>query len=115
VNIGYTAQKADMVASIQRPVKKNLLGFQTGETLLTAAQLIDAGRTAEAAKAINEQMTLLGVAAKEWDDRDLHREGQLMAKYFDVLRELGTRNVAYNEIGQYLSKSLSYSGYRMTR
>lgn len=115
VHIGYTDRKADMIASIQRPVKKNLLGFQTGEALITAARLIDAGRTAEAAKVINEQMTLLGVAAREWDDRDLDREGQLLARYYDVLREMGTRNIASSDLGRYLSKSLSYSAYRMTR
>lgn len=115
VHIGYTDRRADMIASIQRPVKKNLLGFQTGEALMAAARLIEAGRTAEAAKAINEQMTLLGVAAREWNDRDLEREGQLLAKYYDVLREVGSRNIASSTLGRYLSKSLSYSGYRMTR
>lgn len=115
VHVSYTDRRADMIASIQRPVKKNLLGFQTGEALMAAARLIEAGRTAEAAKAINEQMTLLGVAAREWNDRDLEREGQLLAKYYDVLREVGSRNIASSDLGRYLSKSLSYSGYRMTR
>jgi len=115
VTLGYTDRKAEMIASIQRPVKKNLLGFQTGEALMAAARLIDAGRTAEAARVINEQMTLLGVAAREWNDRDLDREGQLLARYYEVLREIGSRNIASSDVGRYLSKSLSYSGYRMTR
>lgn len=115
VAVEYVTRKPEMIASIQRPVKKNLLGFQTGEALMKAAELIQRGDNAGAVRVIDEQMTLLGVAAREWQDRDLDREGQLMAQYRDVIRSLGSRYAADSNLGRYLQKSLTYSGYRLTR
>jgi hypothetical protein len=70
-----------MVASIRQPVKKNLLGFETGEALQKAAALIRSGQAGEAAKAIDEQMVVVGVAAQEWKDPDLDKDGALLAAY----------------------------------
>ena len=115
-SIDYTPAKADSIASINRSVKKNLLGFQTGQALSQAASLIAQGRVGEAAKQIDERMVVLGVAAKEWQDRDLDRDGQLLNRYKLVLADLNAHpGLERGEYGQYLAKSLTYNGYNMTR
>ena len=103
-----------MIASIRQPVKKNELGFRTGEALKTAAALIERGKNGEAAKAIDEQMVLLGVASQQWKDPDLDQDGLLLAAYRDVIGGLGTRYAANTELGDYLTKSLTYSAYQRT-
>lgn len=116
VDVEYTPDRAAMIASIDRNVKKNLLGFQTGEALTEAASLISQGRVAEAARKIDERMVVLGVAAREWRDRDLDRDGALLDRYKTVLARLRERpQLAGAEFGQYLKKSLTYAGYTLTR
>ncbi len=111
----YTADRAASVASVNQPVKKNVLGFRTGETLLRAGQYINQGRTGDAAKAIDEQMVVLGVAAREWKDKDLDRDGDLLDRYKQVIAASGGRSIAGTDLGNYLAKSLTYSGYELTR
>lgn len=116
VAIDYTPDRAAMIASIDRSVKKNLLGFQTGEALTRAADLVGQGRIAEAVKQVDERMVVMGVAAREWNDRDLDRDGQLLNQYRSVLTDLNAHpEQARAEYGQYLSRSLTYNGYQMTR
>jgi len=115
VSIDYTSSDDAMVASISRPVKKNVLGFQTGESLQTAAALIERGRPADAAKVIDEQMVLLGVAAREWKDRDLDKDHDLLAAYMDVVSGLHTQYAGDRELGEYLAKSLTYAAYQRTQ
>jgi len=111
--VQYARDKASVVASIKRPVKKNVLGFKTGEALLTASELLRQGKPQDAAQAIDEQMALLGVAAREWNDKDLDRDGELLSRYETVIASAaGGMNP---ELGNYLAKSLSYSGYELTR
>lgn len=115
-SIRYTPNRSEMIASVNRTVKKNLLGFQTGEALSQAAALIGEGRVADAVKLVDERMVVLGLAAKEWQDRDLDRDGRLLDRYKTVLSELGqNRQLASAELGQYVRKSLTYSGYELTR
>jgi hypothetical protein len=115
-SITYTPNRAEMVASIHRSVKKNLLGFQTGEALTKAAALVEQGRAAEAVRLIDERMVVLGLAAREWRDRDLDRDGRLLDRYKHVLSELGRRpHMASADLGEYVKKSLSYAGYELTR
>lgn len=114
--VTYTPHRDVMVASINRNVKKNLLGFQTGEALIAASQLMDQGRVADAIHKVDERMAVLGVAAKEWRDGDLDRDGRLLDRYKVVLGQMShDGSLASGEFGQYLKKSLSYAGYRMTR
>jgi len=47
----------------------------------TQAALIRSGQAGEAAKAIDEQMVVVGVAAQEWKDPDLDKDGALLAAY----------------------------------
>ena len=115
VSIDYTSSDDAMVASISRPVKKNVLGFQTGESLQRAAALIERGRPADAAKVIDEQMVLLGVAAREWKDRDLDKDHDLLAAYMDVVAGLHTQYAGDRELGEYLAKSLTYAAYQRTQ
>jgi Ca-activated chloride channel homolog len=116
VAITYTLRRDEMIASVDRNVKKNLLGFQTGEALAEAAALIERGRIAEAIRRIDERMVVLGVAAREWRDRDLDRDGQLLDRYKTVLAQLARQpRLASGEFGQYLKKSLTYAGYSLTR
>lgn len=116
VRMQYTPDRSQMVASINKNVKKNLLGFQTGEALMQAAALIDQGRTSEAVKLLDERMVVLGVAAREWRDRDLDRDGKLLDRYKLVVAQYGRdQQVASSDMGDYLRKSLTYAGYQMTR
>lgn len=113
--ITYAKDKAAVVASISRPVKKNVLGFKTGEALLKAGEYVKQGRTSEAVRAIDEQMVVLGVAAKEWNDKDLDRDGELLDRYKYVMASAGGGSLANTDLGNYLAKSLTYSGYELTR
>jgi len=116
VSIQYTSNRADMIASIHRNVKKNLLGFQTGEALTDAAALIAQGRVPDAIRKVDERMTVLGVAAREWQDHDLDGDGRLLNSYKMVLAQLNTnQQLARGEFGEYLRRSLTYNGYRMTQ
>jgi hypothetical protein len=97
-------------------VKKNLLGFQTGEALAAAGSLISTGDVNGAVRRVDERMVVLGLAAKEWNDADLDRDGRLLSRYEAVLKQMNTnRQLAQTDLGQYLSRSLTYSGYKMTR
>jgi Mg-chelatase subunit ChlD len=116
VTVDTAPDRAAMIASIHRNVKKNLLGFQTGEALTEAAALVSQGRIAEAVRKIDERMVVLGVAAREWRDRDLDRDGSLLDRYKMVLAQLQeSPRLASGDFGQYLRKSLTYSGYQLTR
>jgi Ca-activated chloride channel family protein len=108
--------RSEMIASLNRNVKKNLLGFQTGEALNEAATLIAQGRVADAVRTIDERMVVLGLAAREWHDADLDRDGRLLDRYKTVVTHLRERpHLASSELGEYLKKSLTYSGYQRTR
>ena len=116
VAIDYTPSRDEMIASTDRNVKKNLLGFQTGEALTEAAALIEQGKIADAVRKIDERMVVLGAAAREWQDRDLDRDGQLLDRYKTVLAQLHRQpQIASGALGQYLKKSLTYAGYNLTR
>jgi Ca-activated chloride channel family protein len=113
VNVTYTRSGDEMIASAKPAVVKNRLGFQTGEALLQAAQLLHRGDVGGAVKALDERMVVLGVAARQWRDKDLDRDGKLLARYRDVVAGARTRYAGSAELGQYLAKSLTYSGYRL--
>lgn len=114
--ITYTPDRTVAVASLNRSVKKNLLGFQTGEALAKAGQLVGQNRPAEAVKTLDERMVVLGVAARQWNDRDLDRDGRLLSRYKMVVAQLAQPSrVASADLGAYLQKSLTYSGYQRTR
>ena len=116
VSILYTADRAGMVASINRAVKKNLLGFQTGEALADAGNLIAQGDVGNAVKRVDERMVVLGLAAKEWRDRDLDKDGLLLSRYEAVLKQLGKNpQLTGSDLGHYVARSLTYAGYKMTR
>jgi len=115
VTIEYTDTQDASVASIRQAVKKNVLGFETGEALQRAAALIERGEHGEAARVIDERMAVLGVAAREWHDEDLNRDGELLAAYREVIAGLSGDYAGDPELGDYLVKSLTYSGYQMTR
>ncbi|MCS6860231.1 MAG: VWA domain-containing protein [Abditibacteriales bacterium] len=116
VSVEYVPDRETMIASINKNVKKNLLGFQTGEALIEAAALIEQGRIAEAVKRIDERMVVLGKAAQLWRDKDLDRDGKLLDRYKTVIAQLhNAPHLASGELGQYLKKSLTYAGYQMTR
>jgi Ca-activated chloride channel family protein len=116
VSIDYTRDRAEMITSIRRSVKKNLLGFQTGEALADAGRLISRGQPADAVKRVDERMVVVGLAAREWRDRDLERDGQLLSRYESVLKQISANpQTARTDLGQYVARSLTYNGYKMTR
>jgi hypothetical protein len=103
-----------MVASIDRSIRKNVLGFETGEALQQAASLLQSGQAGEAAKAIDEQMVVLGTAAQRWNDTDLNKDHVLLAAYRDLISQTASPS-ANPELGTYLAKALTYSAYQRTR
>ncbi|HJN18342.1 MAG TPA: hypothetical protein QGH10_22765, partial [Armatimonadota bacterium] len=119
VTITATVQPAAsedvMLASTSQAVKKNVLGFQTGEALQKAAMFIDVGDYGKAAKVVDEQMVVLGVASEGWKDPDLDKDGALLAKYVSVIGSMNSQYSGDRELGVYLAKSLTYSAYQRTR
>lgn len=114
VSVGRAADRAAMVGSLDPAVKKNLLGFQTGEALLAAAKSADRGRPDEGARRIDEQMALLALASQRWRDPDLEADAAMLGRYRDVLRATADGS-ASREVRAYVAQSLSYSGYQLTR
>jgi Ca-activated chloride channel family protein len=109
-----TANARDALTSLDPAVKKNLLGFQTGEAMLRAGALIDEGRPDEAVAVIDDQMVLLGVAAERWRDSDLAADVSVLGRYKDVLaaRHGGALDAAARGS---MSKALAYNGYKLIR
>lgn len=115
-NIEYTQDQSLATTSVKKPVKKNVLGFQTGEALMKASDLIASGQFAEALRVIDERMVVLGVAAKTWSDPDLDRDGKLLSSYKTVIAQAAQNPaIAQGQFGEYLKKSLSYNAYQRTR
>ncbi len=114
--VAYTPSKDEMIYSVNRGVKKNLLGFQTGEALTQAAQAIEQGRVSEAIQKVEERRNVVSIAAQQWQDGDLARDGKLLERYKAVLSQLSVhQQLAQGDFGQYLRRSLAYNGYKMTR
>ncbi len=66
--VQYTPSKDEMIYSVNRSVKKNLLGFQTGEALTQAAALIEQGRIGDAIAQVEERRNVVSIAAQQWQD-----------------------------------------------
>jgi Mg-chelatase subunit ChlD len=116
VVLGYSADPDQVVASISRPVKKNLLGFRAGEALLMASELVARGEAGRAAKMIEEQAAIFQRAGEAWADEELTRDGALLAEYRGVLRSLEDPALAgAEELRAYLAKTMSHSGYRLVQ
>ncbi|MBN2498623.1 MAG: VWA domain-containing protein [Deltaproteobacteria bacterium] len=114
--VRYTASSDEVVGSISRAVKKNLLGFRAGEALLAAADLIAAGRSAQAAGMIDAQRELFDQAGRAWGDAELAKDASLLERYRDVILSLADPRLAGREsLRAYLSKTMSHTGYRLIR
>ena len=115
-SVRYTPSKDEMIYSVNRSVKKNLLGFQTGEALTQAAHSIEQGRIGEAIAHVEERRNVVSIAAQQWQDADLSSDGKLLDRYKAVLSQLNAhQQLAQGDFGQYLRRSLAYNGYTMTR
>ncbi|HOX43452.1 MAG TPA: VWA domain-containing protein [Myxococcota bacterium] len=116
VVVGYSASPDEVVASISRPVKKNLLGFRAGEALLTASELVGRGDARRAARMLEEQAEIFSRAAEAWGDEELRRDGLLLGEYRGLLRSLEDPALAgAEELRAYLAKTLSHSGYKLVQ
>ncbi|GEM_PF-2117021 len=114
VSVDRASSRQDMVASLDRDVKKNLLGFRAGAALVHAGRMIETGAPSEALRLIDDQMTLLAVAGEQWRDDDLTRDSVLLGRYKDVvLAQL--QGGLHSKARNYLSMSLGYNGYRLMR
>ena len=115
-SVSYTPSKDEMIYSVNRSVKKNLLGFQTGEALTQAARSIEQGRIGDAIAQVEERRNVVSIAAQQWQDSDLNRDSKLLDRYKAVLSQLNAhQQLAQGDFGQYLRRSLAYNGYTMTR
>ena len=111
-----TAPTADaQIRSLDSSVKKNILGFETGETLVEAANFLRTGQTLDAAKKLDEQRELLSNAAASWVDADLRRDAELVGKYQEVVASLGNRNISNTDEGEALAKAFVFSGYQLKK
>jgi hypothetical protein len=111
-----TAPNADaQIRSLDSSVQKNILGFETGETLVEAANFLRTGKTLEAAKKLDAQRELLSNAAASWVDADLRRDAELVGKYQEVVASLGNRNISNTDEGEALAKAFVFSGYQLKK
>jgi Ca-activated chloride channel family protein len=111
-----TAPTADaQIRSLDSSVKKNILGFETGEALIESAEALREGKTLEAAKRLDDQRQLLANAASSWVDDDLRRDAELMGKYQEVVASLGNRNMSGTDEGEALAKAFVFSGYQLKK
>jgi Ca-activated chloride channel family protein len=85
VNAERTSDREAAVASTQRTVKRTVLAFSAGDALSTAARALQSGDLAGARTALAERRELLVAASDLWNDRDLERDAQLLARYERVL------------------------------
>jgi len=106
--------KGAALASLDPRVKKNLLGFQTGEAMVRAGAMVDRGRAKEAVDLIDGQMTLLAVAAERWRDTELGDDVTLLGRYKDVLMAQHSGVLDRSARG-FMGKALAYNGYKLTR
>ncbi len=114
--IEYAGTRDELVASISRPVKKNLLGFRAGEALLAAAELVQSGRTRSAARIVDEQARFFAEAGRAWGDGQLTRDAELLGRYREVILSLEDISTAGREsLRAYLSKTMSHSGYNLVK
>jgi hypothetical protein len=113
VQVNTASDKTAQVRSLDSSVKKNILGFETGEALVKVAELLRAGRAAEAQKTLDEQRGILATAASLWVDDDLRRDAELMNEYQKVVVALGKGGAS--EEGETLAKAFVYSGFQRTR
>ncbi len=105
-----------MVKSINRKVKKNLLGFRAGETLMTVAQMINNGQEQRAAQMIGDQAEMFRQAGQRWSDDDLLKDARLLDQYQGVILKLQDPNLAAkSSLRAYLTKTMSHSAYGMFR
>ena len=111
INIEAVDDKNLMLASISKPVKKNVLGAYVGETLIKASSFINEGRMEEALKYIDENMKLLNEASNRWEDSDLEKDANLLSQYYNVIYNLASKSFD-EQTRIYLSKSLNYLGNR---
>jgi len=114
VSVERASTRMEMVESLDPAVKKNLLGFQTGEALLEAARAVDRGRPMQGAERVDEQMALVALASQRWRDPDLEADAVLLGRYRDLLQATAEGSTS-REVRAYLAQSLSYSGYQLTR
>lgn len=112
--IERTASQADAVRSLDPGVKKNLLGFQTGEAMVRAAAHVEAGWVTQAVAVIDDQMALLGVASERWRDSEIGEDVELLGRYKDVL-SAHSRGALSRDARGFMSKALAYNGYKLTR
>jgi hypothetical protein len=114
--VGRGADEDAVVASISRPVKKNLLGMRAGEALLAAADLVARGDVRRAGRMLDEQVVLFEGAASAWGDPELLQDARLLGRYSKVIHSLGDPALAGREsLRAYLSKTMSHSGYRLVQ
>ena len=118
VAVVYTDSDKEVVASIDKPVKKNLLGFRAGEALLGASQLVGQGQVARAAHMLDEQQRMFEAAGRAWGDAQLQRDAKLLGQYRDVVLSLDQVQLAAGgreDLRSYLAKTMSHSGWKLVR
>lgn len=70
----------------------------------------------EAIEKVEERRNVVSIAAQQWQDGDLARDGKLLERYKATLSQLNVHpQLAQGDFGQYLRRSLAYNGYQMTR
>lgn len=114
--VHYTRDNDAVVASISRPVKKNLLGYRAGEALLSASELVGRGQAARAGEMVAEQAVLFREAGAAWGDKQLAKDAELLGRYRDVIWSLDDPALAGRDsLRSYLAKTMSHSGYRLVQ
>jgi Mg-chelatase subunit ChlD len=112
--VGRASDRAAMIRSLDKSVKKNLLGFRAGQALVGAGRALEMGWPHQAIRLLDDQVALLTVAGEKWRDPDLTRDAVLLGRYKTVVEAQAFGGLP-GEARRYLSMSMGYNGYRLMR
>ena len=118
VAVIYADAKEEVVASISKPIKKNLLGFRAGEALLGASKLLATGQVGRAANMLDQQREMFEAAGQAWGDAQLTKDATLLGQYRDVVLSLDQVQMATgrrDNLRSYLAKTMSHGGWKLVR
>jgi Mg-chelatase subunit ChlD len=112
ITLRYTEDRNEVITSLQPHVKKNQLGYKTGEVLLEAVNLLTMGQNAAVVDVLERHILLLETAARQWQDRDLQQDALLLGEFKTIMQGFGSTSLAGTDLGNYLRKSMQYIGYQ---
>lgn len=112
LTLPFTSEESQFITSINREVKRNQLGFETGYILKSAASLVERGQTKKACEQILAHTRLVLEVGKAYSDGDLLADGEILQRYYETLRPFEMQDIASQPIGKYFVKTFNFQGFR---